>query len=201
MVRVVIQGSSKQPHKIRVFTVNKQYITPVGLLKYHTDKSNFTLNYLLLYHQSEVSNMSKIISVVSWKGGVGKTTTAVNISSYLQMQGKRVCAIDLDPQHSLSKHFGIHPGHIKNRPTIYDLLYAAVNECDEERMGGLIHQSIIHSTTVDVIPSTPMLASMDKILPTATCRELLLKGILSHLRNEYDYIFLDCHPGGRSAGY
>ncbi len=54
--------------------------------------------------------MGKIISVVSWKGGVGKTTSDVNISAYLQMQGKRVCAIDLDSQHNLSKHFGILPG-------------------------------------------------------------------------------------------
>ena len=59
--------------------------------------------------------MGKIISVVSWKGGVGKTTSAVNISAYLQMQGKKVCAIDLDSQHNLSKRFGILPGQLKDR--------------------------------------------------------------------------------------
>ena len=48
--------------------------------------------------------MCKVISAISYKGGVGKTTSAVNISSYLQMQGKRVCTVDLDPQHNLSRH-------------------------------------------------------------------------------------------------
>lgn len=140
--------------------------------------------------------MCKIISIVSWKGGVGKTTSAVNISAYLQMQGKRVCTVDLDPQHSLSKHFGVMPGHIKNRPTIYDLINAAVNDCDANEMNELVHQSIIHSTTVDVIPSTPMLSSLEKTLPTTICREYRLKEVLSYIKDEYDYIFLDCHPGG-----
>ena len=72
--------------------------------------------------------MCKIISVISCKGGVGKTTSTVNISSYIQMNGKRVCVVDLDPQHNLSKHFGIHPGQIANQPTIYDLFNAAINE-------------------------------------------------------------------------
>ena len=72
--------------------------------------------------------MCKVISAISYKGGVGKTTSAVNISSYLQMQGKRVCTVDLDPQHNLSRHFGILPGHLKNRPTIYDVINAAIQE-------------------------------------------------------------------------
>ena len=139
--------------------------------------------------------MSKVISIISWKGGVGKTTSAVNISSYLHMQGKRVCVIDLDPQHSLSKHFGIFPGHLKNRPTIYDLLNAAINDCDDE-IEDLVHKAIYKSSTVDVIPATPKLSALDKVLPTATCREQILKGIISHIKNEYDYIFIDCHPGG-----
>lgn len=72
--------------------------------------------------------MCKVISAISYKGGVGKTTSAVNISSYLQMQGKRVCTVDLDPQHNLSRHFGILPGHLKNRPTIYDSFVQPVHK-------------------------------------------------------------------------
>ena len=137
--------------------------------------------------------MCKVISVVSWKGGVGKTTSTVNISSYLWMQGKKVCVVDLDPQHSLSKHFGIFPGHLKEKPTIYDLLNHAIDDADED-IEDMIHKSIFKSTTVDVIPATPKLSALDKVLPTATCREQLLKGILSYIRDEYDYIFIDCHP-------
>lgn len=140
--------------------------------------------------------MCKTIAIVSWKGGVGKTTSAVNISSYLQMQAKRVCAIDLDPQHSMSNHFGIFPGHLKNRLSVYDLLSAAIDECDDTEMNELIHTSIIKTTTVDLIPATAKLSALDKVLPTATCREQLLKNILKHIRSEYDYIFIDCHPGG-----
>ncbi len=138
--------------------------------------------------------MSKIISVISCKGGVGKTTSAVNISSYIHMQGKRVLAVDLDFQHNLSRHFGILPGHLKDKPTIYDLFMAAMNDCSDEEMYELIHRSIKKSTTVDVIPSTAMLSSLDKVLPTITCRELILKDILRLVENEYDYIFIDCHP-------
>jgi len=137
----------------------------------------------------------RILSIISWKGGVGKTTSAVNISSYLAMQGKRVCAVDLDPQHSLSKHFGIFSGQLKNRPTIYDLFNAAINDCDDE-MNDLVHSAIVKSTTVDVIPATPKLSALDKVLPAVTCREQVLKQILSYIKDEYDYIFIDCHPGG-----
>ncbi len=140
--------------------------------------------------------MCKTIAVISWKGGVGKTTSAVNISSYIKTQGKRVCAVDLDPQHSMSNHFGVYPGHLRNRPTTYDLLSAAIDECDSEEMNDLVHRSICKTSTVDLIPATAKLSALDKVLPTATCREQLLKNILVHIRDEYDYIFIDCHPGG-----
>ena len=139
--------------------------------------------------------MSKTISIISCKGGVGKTTSAVNISSYIHLQGKRVCAIDLDYQHNLSKHFGILPGHLKNKPTIYDLFMAAIEDCPPDEMNELVHRAVAKSTTTDVIPATAKLSSLDKILPTATCREHILKNIIQYIKDEYDYIFIDCHPG------
>lgn len=139
--------------------------------------------------------MCKIISVISCKGGVGKTTSAVNISSYMQMQGKKVCAVDLDPQHNLSKHFGIHSGCHSEFPTVYDILSAAINEMAEEEIEALIRDSICHSTTVDVIPSTAQLSSLETVIPTAMCQERLLAYVLSFIKKDYDYIFLDCHPG------
>ena len=139
--------------------------------------------------------MFKITSIISCKGGVGKTTSAVNISSYIHTQGKRVLAVDLDYQHNLSKHFGIFPGHLKDKPTMYDLFIAAMDDCTDEEMSEMVHKAIVKSTTVDVLPSTAKLSLLDKVLPTATCREFILKGILKHIENEYDYIFIDCHPG------
>lgn len=139
--------------------------------------------------------MCKIISVISCKGGVGKTTSAVNISSYMQMQGKKVCAVDLDPQHNLSKHFGIHAGYPSDFPTVCELLEAAINEADEKEMETMVQESICQSTTVDVIPSTGRLSALETIIPSAMCPERLLEYVLSFIKKDYDYIFLDCHPG------
>jgi len=138
--------------------------------------------------------MCKIVSFISCKGGVGKTTSAVNISSYIHRQGKRVLAVDLDSQHNLCKHFGIIPGHLKGRTTMYDLFMAGMNDCSPEEMSKLVHSAIMKSTTVDVLPSTALLSSLDKILPAVTCRENILKEILRYVKDEYYYIFIDCHP-------
>ena len=139
--------------------------------------------------------MSKTISIISCKGGVGKTTSGVNISSYIQTQGRRVLAVDMDYQHNLSKHFGILPGHLKNSITLYDLFVAAMDDCSEEELDKLVHSAVRKSTTVDIIPATAKLSLLDKLLPTATCREFVLREILKCIKNEYDYIFIDCHPG------
>lgn len=139
--------------------------------------------------------MCKIISVISCKGGVGKTTSAVNISAYLQMQGKKVCAVDLDAQHNLSRHFGVWPRPSADKPTITELFRAAIDDCEDEAMARLVRESICRTATVDVIPSTVRLSSLETVIPTVTSRERLLEYILSFLKENYDYIFLDCHPG------
>lgn len=139
--------------------------------------------------------MCKIISVISCKGGVGKTTSAVNISAYLQMQGKKVCAVDLDAQHNLSRHFGVWPRPSADKPTITELFRAAIDDCEDEAMARLVQESICRTATVDVIPSTVRLSSLETVIPAVTSRERLLEYILSFLKENYDYIFLDCHPG------
>lgn len=136
--------------------------------------------------------MCKVISTVSWKGGVGKTTSVVNISSYLHLQGKKVCVIDLDLQCSLTKHLGINT---KNILTIYDLFEAEIKELETEHINQLINKAIVKSSTVDVIVATPKLSALNMVLPTVTCRELILKRIISLIKDKYNYIFIDCHPG------
>lgn len=75
---------------------------------------------------------------------------------------------------------------------MYDLFMAGMNNCSAEEMSELVHRAIVKSTTVDVLPSTALLSSLDKVLP----RENILKEILYRVKDEYDYIFIDCHAGG-----
>ena len=122
--------------------------------------------------------MCKIISVISCKGGVGKTTSAVNISAYLKMQGKSVCAVDLDAQHNLSRHFGVWAIPSAETPTITELFRAAIDDCPDETMHQMVRDSICQTTTVDMIPSTVQLSSLEAALSTATRRERVLEYIL-----------------------
>lgn len=126
--------------------------------------------------------MCKTISVISCKGGVGKTTSTVNISAYLQMQGKKVCVVDLDAQHNLSRHFGVWAIPSEQTPTITELFRAAIDDCPDETMKQMVYDSICQTTTVDMIPSTAHLSSLETVIPTATSREHLLEYILKRLR-------------------
>ena len=88
--------------------------------------------------------MCKIIAFVSGKGGVGKTTSTINLSAYLKLKGKRVCMIDLDPQRNLTNHCGIGTAELKNKVTICDIFYRIMDEeTTEEEIAALVSQSIL----------------------------------------------------------
>ena len=134
--------------------------------------------------------MSKIIAIGNQKGGVGKTTTAVNIAAALVRRGKRVLGIDLDPQANMSEYLGYEYNTLYS---ICDLMIAAANnDLGDE----IITQSIVHNKEgIDYIPSNIKLASADLFLSNVMCREQVLKRILKReIFDDYDLVVIDCLP-------
>lgn len=128
--------------------------------------------------------MSGIISVFNQKGGVGKTTTVVNLSAGLGRLDKKILIIDLDPQGNATSGLGINKNEIEN--TIYDVI---INGAD-------INKTIQETTAenVDIVPSDVDLAGAEIELGHMEDRELILKKVLSNLVKSYDYIIIDCPP-------
>jgi chromosome partitioning protein len=128
--------------------------------------------------------MGKIISVLNQKGGVGKTTTAVNLAAGIGLLGKKVLVVDADPQGNTTSGFGISKKKIDI--STYELL---VGEKKTE-------EAIVTTEydNVDVLPASMDLAAAEVDLITIEHREAQLKLALSIVREKYDYIFIDCPP-------
>jgi chromosome partitioning protein len=132
--------------------------------------------------------MSRILAVAMQKGGVGKTTTTINLSAALAELGYRVLAIDLDPQGNLTQHAGFDPEGLS--PTIYDGLKAEI-EGQPYDARELIHRS---AENYDLIPSQPELSLIELSLMNTLSRERVLDTFLAAIRADYDYILIDCGP-------
>lgn len=128
--------------------------------------------------------MGKIIAFANQKGGVGKTTTCINLASYVSAMGKRVLVLDLDPQGNATSGLGIdRENTIK---TIYDLISG------DKQVEEVILPTIIEG--LDIIPSTVDLAGAEIEMVQMPQREKIIKGILDQVKNSYDFIMIDCPP-------
>ena len=128
--------------------------------------------------------MGKIVSFSNQKGGVGKTTTCVNMAAYIASTGKKVLLVDIDPQGNATTGLGFSKSTLKK--SVYNVLI------DDERVSDNILQTEL--TGLDVLPSNIDLAGAEVELVYKRSREKVLKNALEEVRDKYDYIFIDCPP-------
>ena len=133
---------------------------------------------------TKVVGQTQVIAIINQKGGVGKSTTAINLSAALGEMGKQVLLIDLDPQGNSSSGLGIEKNQVSH--CIYDVL---LNQL-------LIEDAIIPDVFLglDVVPATINLAGAEVELVSEMARENRLKNAVGSMRGKYDYIFIDCPP-------
>ena len=129
-------------------------------------------------------DMGRIIAVANQKGGVGKTTTTINLSACLAEAGQKVLVIDVDPQGNTTSGLGIDKNSTEN--TVYELMLGEANVED------CIYKSVMDD--LDVIPTNVNLAGAEIDLIDIEEREYVLRNIVNELKDRYDFILLDCPP-------
>jgi chromosome partitioning protein len=132
--------------------------------------------------------MTRIIAIAMQKGGVGKTTTTINLAAALTELGQRVLAVDLDPQSNLTQHAGFDPDHIS--PTIYDVFKAEMDGFESNI------QAAIYETAegFHLLPAQPELSLVELALINTLSRERVLTTLLEDVVDNYDFILIDCNP-------
>ena len=128
--------------------------------------------------------MSRIIAIANQKGGVGKTTTAINLASCIAEAGKKVLTIDLDPQGNMTSGLGVDKNEVEN--TVYELMF---DQCS-------IKESMVDTVVegMKVIPSNVNLAGAEIELLGINEKEYILKNAVDYIRDDYDFIIIDCPP-------
>lgn len=128
--------------------------------------------------------MSKIIAITNQKGGVGKTTTSINLSAAIAEMGKKVLVVDMDPQGNTTSGFGVNKNELEN--TVYELI---LGEC---ALGEAVIRNV--ATNVSLLPSNVNLAGAEVDLLDRDDKSFILKKELDYVADDYDYVIIDCPP-------
>lgn len=128
--------------------------------------------------------MGRIIAIANQKGGVGKTTTAINLSACLAEKGQKVLAIDMDPQGNMSSGLGLDKGSIDK--TIYDMILGEIDVED------VINKGTIEN--LDILPSNVDLSAVEIELIDEENKEFIVKNSIQKVRDNYDFVIIDCPP-------
>ena len=128
--------------------------------------------------------MGRIIAVANQKGGVGKTTTAINLSSCLAEKGKKVLAVDMDPQGNMTSGLGVDKNSVEN--TIYDLIIG------ESSVDEVLRKDIMKN--LDIIPANIDLSAAEIELIDVEDKEYIVRNVIKDIKDNYDYIIIDCPP-------
>jgi chromosome partitioning protein len=135
----------------------------------------------------------KIIAVMNQKGGVGKTTTTVNVAAGLVRSGKKVLLVDADLQGNATTAFGVQP--IQKKEIVCDLFSILTGACNQQDARITRSMQTKHKiSAVDIIPATIALSGFDQAVRAIPNKQMLLKQMLQEFEGQYDYVLIDCPP-------
>lgn len=128
--------------------------------------------------------MGRVIAIANQKGGVGKTTTSINLSACLAEKGQKVLAVDMDPQGNMTSGLGVDKNNVEN--TVYDLIIG------ESSINEVIVRDVLEN--LDIIPTSIDLSGAEIELLDVDEKEYIIRNAIANIKEDYDYIVIDCPP-------